>query len=64
MFYFRLKDACVILSMSKGMAISLLQTLNGKDEQYDSTEVLVDVGVFTLQKYEVLSLLSRRTDLD
>ncbi|KAK6623999.1 hypothetical protein RUM44_010857 [Polyplax serrata] len=59
-----LKDACVILSMSKGMAISLLQTLNGKDEQYDSTEVLVDVGVFTLQKYEVLSLLSRRTDLD
>lgn len=50
--------------MAKGLALSLRAAIREQSEdRYDSTEILADVGIFTLQKDDVLELLSRRTDM-
>lgn len=63
-FLYRLTDVCVLLNMPKGFAMTLINALSDKEEQYDASEILINVGIFTLQKNEVLSILSRRTFLD
>ncbi|KAL0278155.1 UNVERIFIED_CONTAM: hypothetical protein PYX00_000058 [Menopon gallinae] len=62
-----LKDSCILLSLTVGVATALKDTLtnsNESDDQYDVNEVLSDVGIYTLKKTEVLSLLSRRTGIN
>lgn len=66
-FFFRLKDSCALLSMPVGIALSLKDTLlksSESDDHYDFNEVLAEVGIHTLKRTEVLSLLSRRTDIN
>ena len=50
--------------MPKGLALSLIQAITEKEEEYAASEIIADVGIHTLQNTEVLSLFSRRTDLE
>lgn len=50
--------------MSKGVALSLTESFTQKHEDgYDDNAILNNLGVYTLQKNDVLSILSRRIDL-
>lgn len=51
--------------MPQGLVLSLQEAITKQmDNQYDVSEILADVGVFTLGRDAVLELFSRRTDLN
>lgn len=61
-FYFRIKEACILLNIMLGSAMLLAEVLHNEDE-IATSKILADVGICKMSSELALKVIGTRTDM-
>lgn len=62
-FFFRIKEACILLNILVGSAMLLQEALSNYNDKAASAEILADVGVHKMSPELALKVIATRTDI-